>query len=162
MQEIYPLFNKRVIDMLTTHNTLLDGLGAANSNASPLFVNRKREPLTVDAYTKRVKTLFMNHFLPVLLRLKDYDIGNPFYQDYYDKYKKEYPGAHMFRHWFTMFLIHHIPHDPDQNISDLVSKWRGDSNRDSMLNYIHINADVISEFQDTVINFQRSWIKEVL
>ena len=162
MQEIYPLFNRRVMDMLAAHNALLDKLGEANSTSSPLLVNDRGQPLTVETYTSRVKKLFMDHFLPVLLRLKDYDVGNPSYQEYYDAYIKEYPGAHMFRHWFTMYLLHHIPHNPDQSIIDLVAKWRGDSTREAMLDYIHVNADGISKFQDTVLHFQRSWIKEVL
>ena len=162
MQEIYPIFNDRIVHMLKDHLNLLEKLNVPDTPASPLLINRLGNPLTVSAYTARIKTLFTNHFLPTLIRLESYDVGNPSYYDYYEAYRLKYPGAHMFRHWFTMFLIHHLPRSTDEELILLVSKWRGDRNLDSMSAYIHANSDEILRFHTVATNFQRSWINEVL
>ena len=137
-------------------------MGTSDAASAPLFFNYRSKALTVDAYTARVRNLFKKHFLPVLIRLKDFDIGNTVYQEYYEAYSRDYPGAHMFRHWFTMYLIMHIKYTPNQNITDLVSKWRGDKSREGMESYVHANAEVISHFQNAIINYQKTWVEEVL
>lgn len=162
IQEVYPDFIPRVQEMILTHYKLLDDMGTSDAASAPLFFNYRSKALTVDAYTARVRNLFKKHFLPVLIRLKDFDIGNTVYQEYYEAYSRDYPGAHMFRHWFTMYLIMHIKCTPNQNITDLVSKWRGDKSREGMESYVHANAEVISHFQNAIINYQKTWVEEVL
>lgn len=161
-QEVYPGFIEKTVSHIMAHYKLLEQMNKPYDPSAPLFFNKRGGALTVKAYSDRVKSLFKSHFLPVLLKLNEHDGEHFPYLEYYEAYCKEYPGAHMFRHWFTMYLITHMPHTPNQDIVDMVAKWRGDSSRESMLDYIHANAVVIDTFQKAIINYQRSWIGEVL
>ena len=73
---------------------------------------------------------------------------------YIDAYERNYPGAHMLRHWYTMYLLQHTDLTADE-----VSKWRGDSSTESMREYIHANADLIHTYKCSVFAFQR-WVLE--
>ena len=62
----------------------------------------------------------------------------------------------MFRHWFTMHLLN------EGISSDEITKWRGDTSRESMLDYIHVNADMIRAYQDSAYTFQQTILEEIL
>ena len=113
--------------------------------------------MSVDTYKGRVKKLFYEHFLPDLKKASEqmgtWAIDAP----YIEAFEEDYPGAHAFRHWFTMYLFQRA-----QLTHDEISKWRGDKSRESMLTYIHVNADMLESFKMSAHTFQRSWLEEVL
>ena len=76
---------------------------------------------------------------------------------YIEAYQEEYPGAHMFRHWFTMYLV------TKTNLScEEIAKWRGDSSIESMMSYIHVNAEMLTLYKDSSYKFQKSLWEEIL
>ena len=113
--------------------------------------------MSVHTYKRRVKKLFFEHFLPDLKKASEQNGTWAIDAPYIEAYEDDYPGAHAFRHWFTMYLLQKakLP-------TDLISKWRGDSNRESMLTYIHINADMLESFETAAHTFHRSWLEEIL
>lgn len=116
----------------------------------PLFLNKWGKPLTVSAYSVRLKTFFYNIFLPAL---EQYVIEKDIYMEnapYIEAYKKEYPGAHMFRHWFTMYLL-----TKKRCLAGEIMSWRGDSSVESMAEYIHANQVLDNAYEASVHYFQK-------
>lgn len=66
-------------------------------------------------------------------------------------------GAHMFRHWFTMYLL-----TKARLTSGEIMKWRGDSSQESMNDYIHENADLIEIFRESSYTFQSQILEDIL
>ena len=156
-QEVFPNFLSTVIRALDEHQAMLEAGGNPTSGDAPLFVNRWGKPMTVDTYTGRVETLFKKHFLPELRRHCELQGSLPANAPYIEAYERSYPGAHMFRHWFTMYLL-----QVAKLTTDEISKWRGDSSIESMADYIHVNHDFIQAFKEGAFVFQRSLLEEVL
>lgn len=155
-QEVYPDFIQEVIRLYDTHCDILETYRADKEKSAPLFINSHGKPLSVAAYSARVKKVFKEHFLPDLKVICEREGSWAIHAPYVETYERGYPGAHMFRHWFTMYLLkEHVS-------SDEISKWRGDTNRDSMLDYIHINANMIEAYQTSVYKFQKALLEEIL
>lgn len=156
-QEVYTDFLEKVLKELDKHELYLEMIGCPTESGSPLLYNKRRKPMSVQSYSDRVKALFYEHFLPDLKRLceaqNDWAANAP----YIEIYEQEYPGAHMFRHWFTMYLIQYTPLKIEE-----ISKWRGDGNPTSMKDYIHVNARFIAEYNLSVFTFQRHILEEIL
>lgn len=160
--KVYPDFNDEVLRMYGRHEDLLDSLGVDRGAAMPLFVDKWGHPMSVDTYKGRVKKMFYEHFLPDLKKLCISENAWAENAPYIEAYEKEYPGAHMFRHWFTMYLVKHIQITRNQDIVDIVADWRGDSNRESMEEYLHMNADIVAIYKSVAKSFQRSLLEEIL
>ena len=124
---------------------------------APVFVNKKNGPMSVDTYKGRVKKLFYEHFLPDLRKASEQTGNWATDAPYIEAFEEDYPGAHAFRHWFTMYLFQKAKLTTDE-----ISKWRGDSSRESMLTYIHVNADMLASFETTTHTFQRTLLEEIL
>ena len=115
----------------------------------PLFYNSYGKPLTVETYSKKLKKLFYDYFLPTLYRLAQIKMSdNAIDFAYYEKYKEEYPGAHCLRHWFTMQLV-----NDGLSVGEIM-KWRGDTNPNSALDYIHNQGYLKSKFKETTLTYQ--------
>ena len=161
-QEIYknPYFLAETVKLLDEHMSLLRRKGYPTDKKAPLFRDDYGRPMSVQTYCNHVKALWHDHFLPHLRRMSEAegrtdDIA--FLERWEDsvdmKTEKvingEYPGAHMFRHWFTMHLI---------NVEGLeaseVMKCRGDSSIQSMVDYISVNQGFIKIFQSCVSALQ--------
>ena len=168
-QEVYTDFINELYKLLEQHKRLLASLGADNSPDAPLFINKYGKPMSVEIYKRRVKDIFQKHFVPNLEKLAN-ATGNwaehaPYLEiwtDHVDPRTREiikagYPGAHMFRHWFTMYLLNHTNLEPEE-----IAKWRGDSSPDSMEDYIHINAKMIRTFREVVGTFQMDIMEEII
>ena len=160
--KVYPDFNDEILRMYGRHEDLLDSLGVDRGAAMPLFVDKWGHPMSVDTYKGRVKKMFYEHFLPDLKKLCISENAWAENAPYIEAYEKEYPGAHMFRHWFTMYLVKHIQITRNQDIVDIVADWRGDSNRESMEEYLHMNADIVAIYKSVAKSFQRSLLEEIL
>ena len=161
-QEVYTDFLSTVQSLISEHESYLDSLGASTDPDAPLFINEHGAPLSAPAYTARVRKLFYSYFLPAVERLCRSDSTWAEHAPYIEAYEEDFPGCHMFRHWFTMYLIKHVKITPNQDIVDIVMKWRGDSSRDSMIDYIHVNGEMIDLYRSTVHMFQRSLMEAVL
>lgn len=169
IQQIYPDFISKIVELYEEHDSLLELKQAAGNSAAPLFVNNQGNPMTVDSYCGRVETLFRNHFVPALKKsciADGYWAENaPFIEAWEDKVspdgkkiRGEFPGCHMFRHWFTMYLLGNttLSHD------EIAHVWRGDSSSEAMDTYIHVNAQMINLYQNAVFTFQKSVLEEIL
>ncbi|MBQ6856586.1 MAG: site-specific integrase [Lachnospiraceae bacterium] len=162
MAKVYPDFHSKILSLYNRHDEILEGMDVGKDMKAPLFLNEWEKPMSVDTYKRRVKKLFYEHFLPDLKRMCLSDESWAMNAPYIEAYEKEYPGAHMFRHWFTMYLIKHVAVTKKQDIIDIVSDWRGDASREAMEDYLHVNADIVSAYKTTVLQFQKTLLEEVL
>ena len=155
-QKVYDSFIKEVHQMYEAHIDMLQAKGLSTKADSPLFVNKHGKPMTVETYKKRVKDLFYNYFLP---KLKASCYQSSTWAEnaaHIEVYEKEYPGAHMFRHWFTMYLLTKAGLDVAE-----VQKWRNDHSPESMSSYIHENEDLIKAYRESAYSFQRDIIERI-
>ena len=148
-QRVYRDFVDTVCSLYDTHMTSMAAKGFPTCKDAPVFVNRWGSPMTVQTYSDRVKTLFYQRFMPALRRTCERQGTYADNAAFIDAYETEYPGAHMFRHWFTMYLL-----TKAELTSGEIMKWRGDSSQESMNEYIHENADMIRLFRETSYTFQ--------
>ena len=155
-QQVYYDFLSTAINLFDQHVAYMIAKGYPTDKNAPLFVNRQGNPMSVQTYSERVKNLFYQRFIPALTNTC---IQNGTYMDnaaFIDAYKIEYPGAHMFRHWFTMYLL-----TKAGLTSGEIMKWRGDSCQDSMNAYIHENSDIIRLFRETSYTFQEQLLEKI-
>lgn len=155
-QEVYPVFIPLVQKLLHQHEDLLEYMKASPDSDAPLFLNKWKKAMSANTYRVRVKKLFQEHFLP---DLQQYCMDCGVWAEhapYIEAYMAEYPGAHMFRHWYTMYLVTKTNLSPEE-----IANWRGDSSIESMMNYIHVNADMLALYKDSVYRFQRAIWEEV-
>ena len=169
MQQIYPDFISQIVELYDEHDSLLGLKQAADNPDAPLFVNAQGKPMTVDCYCGRVETLFRDYFVPALKKTCMADgswaENAPFIEAWEDKVspdgkkiRGEFPGCHMFRHWFTMYLLGNTTLSRDE----IAHVWRGDSSSEAMDTYIHVNAQMINLYQNAVFTFQQSMLEEIL
>ena len=155
-QQVYYDFLSTAINLFDQHVSYMIAKGYPTDKNAPLFVNRQGNPMSVQTYSERIKNLFYQRFIPALTNTC---IQNGTYMDnaaFIDAYKIEYPGAHMFRHWFTMYLL-----TKAGLTSGEIMKWRGDSCQDSMNAYIHENSDLIRLFRETSYTFQEQLLEKI-
>ena len=157
MQEVYPDFITEIQKHYEEHEELLTYLDAETASDSPLFLNKWGKPLSVTSYCGRIRVLFRDHFLPDLQKVCMENGTWAENAPYIEAYQEEYPGAHMFRHWFTMYLVTQT----DLSIEE-IAKWRGDSSIESMMSYVHVNADMIELYKNSAYRFQKSILEEIL
>ena len=103
-----------------------------------------------------MKEIFKEHFVP---DLKEYCLATGQYEAQkalIDAYETEFFGNHVFRHWFTMYLKLHVRLD-DVQIMD----WRGDESEKSYRDYMHINRDIIENFDKVVFHFQADMFEAI-
>ena len=156
IQKVYNDFISDISDLYAYHIALMESRGFDTSKDAPLFVNKQGNPMTVQTYSERVKRLFYERFLP---SLKVTCERKGTYADnaaFIEAYEIEYPGAHMFRHWFTMYLL-----TKAKLTSGEIMKWRGDSSQESMNDYIHENADLIEIFKESSYAFQSQILEDI-
>lgn len=156
-QSVYPDFIPQIQKILDAHENLLTYIGAAADSEMPLFVNKWGKPLSVSSYCGRTKALFKNHFLPDLQRVCRETGTWAENAAYIESYQENYPGAHMYRHWFTMYLVTKTALSVEE-----IAKWRGDSNINSMLSYVHVNAEMITLYKQSAYTFQKSVLEDIL
>lgn len=156
-QTVYPDFNERIIELYEAHTARHNSMGIPTTGDAPVFVNKYNRPMSESTYTDHVKNLFYEHFLPDLRKVSEENGTWAIDAPYIEIYEEEYPGAHAFRHWFTMYLLQRAKLTIDE-----IAKWRGDSSRESMLDYVHVNADMLEVYNSTVHTFQESLLEEIL
>ena len=156
-QKVYNDFISDISDLYEYHIALMESRGFDISKDAPLFVNRQGNPMTVQTYSDRVKKLFYERFLPSLKRTCELQGTYADNAAFIEAYESEYPGAHMFRHWFTMYLL-----TKARLTSGEIMKWRGDSSQESMNDYIHENADLIEIFRESSYTFQLQILEDIL
>lgn len=156
-QRVYPDFATDVSLLYEQHKASMEERGADTGPDAPVFINKHGSPMTVQTYSGRVKSLFYQRFLPTLKLVCERQGTYGDNAAFIDAYTEEYPGAHMFRHWFTMYLL-----TKAGLTSGEIMKWRGDSSQESMNDYIHENADMIRLFRDTSYTFQSRIIDAVI
>ena len=148
-QRVYHDFTDIVAKLLEEHTASMAARGFDTEGEAPVFVNRWGSPMTVQTYSDRVKTLFYKWFMPALRVSCEKQGTYAEHAAFIDAYETEYPGAHMFRHWFTMYLL-----TKAGLTSGEIMRWRGDSSQESMNEYIHENADMIRLFRESSYSFQ--------
>lgn len=156
-QRVYFDFVLEVNELYEAHIARREMRDMDTSPDAPLFVNKWGHPMTVQTYSNRLKKLFYEKFLPhlsVSCERQGTYIDNA---AFIDAYLKEYPGAHMFRHWFTMYLL-----TKAKLRSGEIMKWRGDSSQESMNDYIHENGDLIEIYRESSYAFQRMILEDIL
>ena len=155
-QEVYTDFVHRMQDYLRIHEEILKGKGLPCEKDDPLFYNTWGQPMSVETYKRRVKAVFYDYFVPTLKLMSER--GGTWAENapYIEAYTKEYPGAHMFRHWYTMYLLEkaRIPKEE-------ISHWRGDAHSDTLEDYIHVNAEMIKHFRNSAYMFQKSILEAI-
>jgi integrase len=156
IQRVYNDFIPAFVDMLDAHLLFMESRGYSIEADAPLFVNRRGKPMTVQTYSERMKRLFYNRFLPALKRTCEVQGTYADHAAYIETYESEYPGAHMFRHWFTMYLL-----TKARLTSGEIMRWRGDSSQESMDEYIHENADLIEMFRESSYTFQSGILENI-
>lgn len=155
-QKVYNDFISDVNDIYETHIKIMESKGFDTSPDAPLFINKQGNPMTVQTYSDRVKTLFYERFLPSLKITCEKQSAYAENAAFIEIYENEYPGAHMFRHWFTMYLL-----TKAKLTSGEIMKWRGDSSQESMNDYIHENADLIEIYRESSYTFQSQILDDV-
>lgn len=155
-QKVYYDFISDVKELYEYHVALMEMKGFDTSKDVPIFVNKQGNPMTVQTYSSRVKNLFYERFLPSLKKMCEYEGTYAENAAFIDAYEIEYPGAHMFRHWFTMYLL-----TKARLTSGEIMKWRGDSSQKSMDSYIHENADLIEVFRESSYSFQSQILEDI-
>lgn len=156
-QRVYPTFIESITKALDEHEQFLHTLGYELNEGDPLYYNEWGKPMSVSTYTGRLKKLFYEHFLPDLRRLCEAQGVWAENAPYIEAYEKEYPGAHMLRHWFTMYLLQYTTLKSEE-----ISHWRGDSDIKSMKDYIHVNSDFIKVYREAVFTMQGELLEEIL
>lgn len=156
-QRVYDHFLNEVGFYHDEHIRRLEIKGYEVDNDAPLFRNAFGNAMTVQTYSGRVKSLFYNHLLPSLKATCD--ANNVWAENaaHIETYEKEYPGAHMFRHWFTMYLYVKAKLSPAE-----IMKWRGDTSEISMLTYLHENSDLIAAYQSATYSFQKKILEDMI
>ncbi|WP_044914146.1 tyrosine-type recombinase/integrase [Butyrivibrio sp. WCE2006] len=156
-QDVYPDFLDEVENALEFHKNILEAWGLPTEGDNAVFYNKHRRPMSVTSLLARIKDLFVCYFMSVL---KETSENTDFEGETYafiDAYESEYPGAHMFRHWFTMYLI-----TKKKLRRELVVKWRGDSpSSNAYEEYVHLNYDLIEAYRKTAYSFQESLVKDI-
>ena len=150
-------FTEKLSDLYAQHIAFLESQGYDVSPEAPLLRNRWGKPMSVDTYKGQVRQLFYNHFLPDLKVLCEKQGSWASNAPFIEAYETEYPGAHMFRHWFTMYLVERAGLSIDE-----IAKWRGDSSRDSMLAYVHVYADMLNSYKTVSCQFQRDILESII
>lgn len=148
-QRIYNDFIESFMGIFEEHLLDMERRGYNTGPDAPVFVNRQGKPMTVQTYSDRVKRLFYDRFLPSLKMTCEMQGVYADHAAFIETYESEYPGAHMFRHWFTMYLL-----TKARLTSGEIMRWRGDSCQESMNDYIHENADLIEMFRESSYTFQ--------
>lgn len=156
-QDVYPDFVDAYYKIYQQHVAYLEAKGYPVIGDAPLLVNKHGRPMSVTTYSDRVKKVFYDYFMPALKKFSDEEGRWEIDQPYIEAYEAEYPGAHAFRHWYTMYLFRIAKLKPDE-----ISKWRGDSDGNSFKTYLHVNADMLQEYADVARNFQRNWLGEII
>lgn len=156
IQKVYDDFISKIADLYDTHIQIMESKGYDISKDAPLFVNHQGNPMTVQTYSGRVKGLFYDYFLPALKLTCEKQNTWADNAAFIETYEKEYPGAHMFRHWFTMYLITKAK----LSIGE-VMRWRGDASQDSMNSYIHENSELIEIYRDSSYTFQAQLLDDI-
>lgn len=149
-------FLKRIKDLYEEQLLRLEVMNCSTDKDAPLFVNKQGNPMTVQTYSGRIKRLFYDHFLPNLKETCEQQGTWPENAPYIEIYEKEYPGAHMFRHWFTMYLLTKAHLEVAE-----IQKWRGDSSPESMAEYIHENSDLIDTYEKSSYRFQQQILEDI-
>lgn len=156
-QDVYPDFVKDVAAAIDFHKDYLQACGLEISEDSPIFYNKYGKPMSVTTLSARIRDLFNNYFLDVLKQTSSNAEFEGETYAFIEAYEDQYPGAHMFRHWFTMYLIAKKNLRPEE-----VRRWRGDSpNSNAYEEYMHLNYDLIEAYKNTAYSFQESLIGEI-
>lgn len=156
IQKVYGDFITLIVDLYDTHIQMMESKGYAISKDAPLFVNRQGNPMTVQTYSNRVRGLFYDYFLPALKFTCEKQNTWADNAAFIETYEKEYPGAHMFRHWFTMYLITKAKLSNGE-----VMTWRGDSSQESMNTYVHENSELIEIYRESSYTFQAQFLEDI-
>lgn len=156
-QDVYPDFLSNIDNAIEVHKDYLQAYGFPQEGNNPIFYNKHGKAMSVTTLTSRIKELFQKYFLTIL---KETSSNTDFEGETYafiEAYEDEYPGAHMFRHWFTMYLITKKKLRPEE-----VRKWRGDSpNSNAYEDYMHLNYDLIEAYKNTSYSFQESLVGDI-
>lgn len=155
VQKVFDDFVSKVKNLYEDHILMLSSKGFDTSDDAPLFLNTYGRPMTSFTYLGRVKNLFYRYFLP---ELKITSLASNSWAEnaaFIETYEEEYPGAHMFRHWFTMYLITKAKLEYGE-----IMKWRNDHSTDSMVSYLHENSDLIEAYRTSSFIFQNEILEE--
>lgn len=158
-QEVYTNddFLEEALRAIEFHKDYLESLGLPNDGSNALFYNKHKKPMSVTTFIGRIRDLFYDHFIRVLKETSENTLYEGETYAHIEKYEEEYPGAHMFRHWFTMFLVTKEHLRPEE-----VRKWRGDEpDSNSYEEYIHLNHDLIEEYKKTAYSFQEGLLEDI-
>lgn len=155
-QEVYPDFIEELLTLYEEHENYLTVKGASSDTNAPLFINKYGQAMSVASYCGRVKKLFKNNFLPDLQISCEQNGTWAENAPYIEAYQNNYPGAHMFRHWYTMYLVTQTDLSCEE-----IAKWRGDSSIESMMSYVHVNADMIALYKNSAYRFQETILEEI-
>ena len=156
IQRVYNSFVSKISDMYEYHLALLESKGFDTAKDAPLFVNKQGKPMSVQTYSDRLKKLFYERFIPTLKKTCEREGTYADNAAFIEAYENEYPGAHMLRHWFTMYLL-----TKAKLQSGEIMKWRGDSSQESMNDYIHENGELIEIFKESSYVFQAQILEDI-
>jgi len=156
-QLVYPDFVDEAYRLYEKHDRYLASLGLPHDPEDPLLYNSNGKLMGVDTYCSRVKALFSSKFVGAMKKIA-LD-GGKWAENapVLESYEKSFPGCHMFRHYFTMYLLTHARLSREE-----IAKWRGDSSTASMDVYVHANAYLMEQYRKASIGFQRRLFSEVL
>lgn len=155
-QRVYDDFLEDILKLYNYHILWLESHGYDTSSDAPLFLNLQGNIMTVSTYTGRVKQLFYQHFLPMLKYTCEKENTLLENAPFIEAYENQYPGAHAFRHWFTMYLITKT----NLKTGEIV-RWRGDKNEKSMEDYIHEYGEVIEIYRDSTYRLQEQLLQDI-
>ena len=156
-QLVYPDFNDKILGYIEEHQALMGAKKYENQGDAPVFLNKWGRPMSVRPYTRRVKVVFYEHFLPMLKALSNKNGTWMYDAPYIEMYERDCPGAHMFRHWFTMYLATHACLRVEE-----IAKWRGDKNSDTVTDYLHINKEIVDDYKAASHSYQMDLMEEIL
>lgn len=156
-QLVYIDFLQEVYDAIEAHKDYLQSKGFPTTGDSPLFYNNRKQPMAKYTLEGNIRKLFTTFFVPYLKETSATLPFNGVIQSFIETYERDYPGSHMFRHWFTMYLITQKQLPPE-----MVRKWRGDAPGSwSYEEYVHINAEMIESYKQSAYFFQENLLEAI-
>lgn len=156
-QRVYSKFVDKIRQAIEFQKDYLHSIGLKTEGNNPIVYNKQRRPISVKSFGNRLRNLFYDHFLRILKISSESTDFEGETQAYIDAYEREYPGSHMLRHWFTMYLVTVEQLSPPE-----VRKSRGDSPKsDAYEVYLDVNSDIVQEYKNTAYSFQEQLLRDI-
>ncbi len=156
-QKVYYKFVEKVREAIEFQKDYLYSRGYPTEGENPILYNEEGHAMSTTTLLSRIKALFQNYFLKILEKTSELTAFEGETYAYIEYYRRAYPGAHMLRHWFTMYLVCVENLRPEK-----VRELRGDSPKSNAYEiYLDINSDIVQAYKNTSYSFQEELMRDI-